>query len=268
MIVTTARKQAEKLKQTAIHHAQLFQVPFIERGDRSLDTLFREYQVDVLIVAKNKLALYGLNEETPFFYHPNSSLLRYKQWKKTKYDPFIETAQLSEGDIVIDASLGMGADAVMAQLAVGKSGKVIGLEADHRIATIVAQGLQSWSDADALFIDAMRRIHVKQCNSLHFLKNAADNSADIVYFDPMFETKIDSPGLSGMRKFASYQPLSLEMVQEAKRVARRAVVLKDHYQSQQFKRFEFVVKRRQHAAFQYGLIVLDVSKKRGVDSIE
>ncbi|WP_054712079.1 class I SAM-dependent methyltransferase [Bacillus sp. JCM 19041] len=226
MIVTTARKQAEKLKGVAMHCAQQLQVPFIEREDRSLETLFREYKMDVLIVAKNKLALYGLNEETPFFYHPNSSLLRYKQWKQTRHDPLIETAQLSEGDVVIDASLGMGADAVMAQLAVGKSGKVIGLEADHRIAVIVAHGLQSWTDADAFFINAMRRVQVKQCDSLHFLKKAADNSADIVYFDPMFETKIDSPGLAGMRKFACYQPLSLEMVQEAKRVARRAVVFK------------------------------------------
>lgn len=252
MIVTTARKQAQSLEQQAREYANELQASFVNRGDRSLEAITNAFDEDVLIVAKEKLMLYPLEKKTPLVYHPNAAMLRYKQWKKTGHNPFIEVTELKAGETCIDATLGMAADAIIAQLAVGDNGMVIGLEANKEIAFIVEKGLKTWSGADAFFINAMKQINVHQGDSLTYLKDRPDNSAEIVYFDPMFETKIDSPGLAGMRHYASYNQLTAEMVAEAKRVATRAVILKDHVTSSQFAKHGFNVNHRQHAAFQYG----------------
>ncbi|MBM7837730.1 hypothetical protein JOC54_000961 [Alkalihalobacillus xiaoxiensis] len=259
MIVTTARKQATALEQTARLYADQLQASFVQREDRSLEALTSLYSEDLLIVAKNKVMLYPLDRANPFFYHPNAALLRYKQWKQTGHDPFIEITGLKAGETCIDATLGMAADSIIAQLAVGETGTVIGLEANKEIAFVVQKGLHTWNEADALFLNAMRQIQVHQVDSLSYLKNRADKSAEIVYFDPMFETKIDSPGLAGMRHYACHFPVTAEHITEASRIATRAVVLKDHFKSSQFAKYGFTVQRRQHAAFQYGR--LDVSQQ-------
>jgi 16S rRNA G966 N2-methylase RsmD len=254
VIVTTARKQANALKEKAALCAAKLGARFVERQDRSLEALFAAYGEDVCIVGKERQTLYKYNEAVPFFYHPNASFIRYKQWKKTGTDPLIDAAALSTGDEVLDATLGMGADAVMAALAVGRTGTVTGLEASKSIAHIVATGLKEWQEGDEMFLQALRRVNVVNTGSAAYFQHLKDKSVDVVYFDPMFETKVASPGLEGLRHFACSETLTKSVLDEAKRVARRAVVLKGHWQSEQFARFGFTVNRRQHATFQYGVI--------------
>lgn len=67
MIVTTARKQATALEQTARLYADQLQASFVQREDRSLETLTSLYSEDLLIVAKNKVMLYPLDRANPFF---------------------------------------------------------------------------------------------------------------------------------------------------------------------------------------------------------
>lgn len=255
MIVTTARKQVDRLKEEAQAYVAHFNGVFIDRQQRSIEDFYREFgEQPLLIVAKDKLILHRDAHAAPFYYHPNAALLRYKQWKKTGHDPFLSVVGLSEGETMIDATLGMGADAVLAQVAVGASGSVTGLEANPYIAFIVKQGFASWSEGDDQFTTSLQNIHVVQTENLTYLKACPPESVDVVYFDPMFEVRMHSPGLAGLKQFASYQSLTEEVVKEAKRVAKHKIVLKNPTSSSLFARLGFSVHYRPHASFQYGII--------------
>ena len=83
----------------------------------------------------------------------------------------------------------------------------------------------------------------------------ADHSVDVVYFDPMFdENIIESNGIRELTHLAATHSLTDKILQEAKRVARKRVVLKDHYRSPRFEQFSFNVCKRKTAKFHYGYI--------------
>lgn len=67
MIVTTARKQANALKEKAALCAAKLGARFVKRQDRSLEALFAAYGEDVCIVGKERQTLYKYNEAVPFF---------------------------------------------------------------------------------------------------------------------------------------------------------------------------------------------------------
>lgn len=104
--------------------------------------------------------------------------------------------------------------------------------------------------------EAMRQINVFSIDHLEYLRNEKENAFDVVYFDPMFESKIDSEGINAIRKMAIYRSLDEETIEEAKRVAKKRIVLKDHWQSSRFERFNFNVYKRITSQFHYASIEL------------
>ncbi|GAE24345.1 L-isoD(D-D) O-methyltransferase [Halalkalibacter wakoensis JCM 9140] len=255
MIITTARKRADELEGKAHIFSSELDSQFIKRNEMSVQDLIEFYKEDVLVVGKGKVTLYSKNGGEPFFYHPNSAMFRVKQFQKTNYDPLVATANLSEGMSFLDCTLGLASDSLVAQMAVGKSGHVTGLEANQVLASIVRHGLLNWQDGGAVMLDAMRRIEVIHAHHKDYLKGLADHSYDVVYFDPMFEQHIaDSTGIKALKQFACHDDLTEQIMNEAIRVAKSRVVLKDHYSSERFKRLGFQVMKRQHAAFHYGFI--------------
>ena len=100
---------------------------------------------------------------------------------------------------------------------------------------------------------------------LSYLKAQPDNSFDIVYFDPMFRhALLDSKNLSPLRQLADNDPVSLEAINEAKRVAKYRVVFKENSRSLEFARLGFEkicgVKIRPNSLWCYG-IKLKIYKK-------
>ena len=80
---------------------------------------------------------------------------------------------------------------------------------------------------------------------------------DVVYFDPMFEEALtDSTGINPIRNWAAYTPLTAEVIEEAKRVARKRIVMKNHYHSPLFDQHGFQVIKRPSAKFHFGVIEL------------
>ncbi|MGQ0516376.1 class I SAM-dependent methyltransferase, partial [Bacillus sp. D-CC] len=76
-----------------------------------------------------------------------------------------------------------------------------------------------------------------------------------VYLDPMFEeTVIESDGIKGLKHFALYHDITDETIAEAKRVARKRVVLKDHFRSSRFEKHNFHVYKRKSAKFHFGVV--------------
>jgi 16S rRNA (guanine1516-N2)-methyltransferase len=140
----------------------------------------------------------------------------------TERDPFLEAAGLRAGDAVLDCTLGLGADALVAATAVGARGKVVGIEVSPALAAWVAEGLRRLDD------DAAARIEVRGGDHEAILETLPERSFDVVLFDPMFRhARAEPAGFDLVRRLADPRPLSPAALARARRVARRWVVVKD-----------------------------------------
>jgi hypothetical protein len=255
MIVTTSARADEQTEQYAKHVANILSTTYVTRKKQSVTSIQSVYQSDVIVVGKGRIELFPYGEADPFFFHPNSAMFRLKRLVRNEHDPFIEVAQLQEGSSILDCTLGLASDSVTASYVVGPTGRVVGIEGNPYIAFLVQKGLQDWDSGIQSMNEAMRRVEVISGFAENFLKEQPDNSYDCVYFDPMFEESIvTSVGIKGLSKFAVYHEMTDHLVNEALRVAKRRVVLKDHYQSSRFQKFGFNVITRKSAKFHYGFL--------------
>lgn len=255
MFVTTStrtdRQMIEKTKKTA----ETLAVPYVPRKKKSVNQLQNELNSNCLVVCKNRLELFEKGSPSPFFFHPNSAMFRIKRLLKGEHDPFADAAMLSKGMTVLDCTLGLGSDSIVASFLVGENGKVTGVEGQKYLAYIVQNGLRNWDSGIPVMNAAMERVSVIHSNSLDYLKSLPGNSVDCVYFDPMFEESIlESYGIKALVQFAIHDDLNEELIVEALRVAKLRVVLKDHYQSNRFEKFGFQTIRRKSSKFHFGFI--------------
>jgi hypothetical protein len=255
VFVTTAGRTNEEMTALAREIAGELDVKFVPRKKRSVLALQDLQQDDCLVVGKERLELFPLGEKEPFFFHPNSAMFRIKRLMKGDNDPLIEAAKLKPGMSILDCSLGLGSDSIVASFIAGDSGIVTGIEARAELSFIVKNGLQSWDSGFEKINQAMRKIKVVEGYSLDFLKEMDDNAYDCVYFDPMFDESIlESDGIRGLSHFAVYESLTKETVEQAIRVAKQRVILKDHFRSSRFETYNFDVYRRKSAKFHFGII--------------
>lgn len=237
VITTAGRPSTESLALAALT-AQELDMPFIERKKRSITRLHREYGAHILVVSVERLELYRIGMTEPFFFHPNSAAYRLKRLLTGVSDPLLEATNLQKGQTFLDCTLGLGSDSIIASYQVGTEGIVCGVEGDPFIAYIVEKGLRRFPTEHGLLKSSMERIQVVQAEALAYLKTQEDQSWDVVYMDPMFQQPIDeSRNFSPLREVGLQNPLSVEWMEEAYRVARRRVVIKDHYRSNTFKTY-------------------------------
>jgi 16S rRNA G966 N2-methylase RsmD len=256
MIVTTARNQ-EQLQDKAKEVAQAVNGRFVPRNRYSIEELCRHYQVDQLLLVTRQgiQCVFCDNQEQPFVFHPNAAMLRIRNLLHGGNDPLQDAAGLTEGMSVLDCTLGLGADAIVASFIVGPRGQVVGIESVPVLASIVQDGLKTKETENKAVNQSMRRIKVICADHLDYLKQCQTNQYDVILFDPMFEKTIQSStGLAPLKRLANYNDLKEEAVQQACRVARKLVVLKDSRHSSRFKRFGFTPLVRSHASFWYGII--------------
>jgi hypothetical protein len=261
MIVTTAGKNANRVNHKAVQVADSLGGLFIERGGQSIASLIDLYNNHVLMIGVDKISFHPKDGSSAFFFHPNSSMFRVKQLLRGERDSFIEAAKLKKGMSLLDCTLGLGSDSIVASLVTGEEGKVTGIESSTAISFVVQSGLKVWESRLTEMNDAMRRIKVIQDNHYEFLKKQKSASYDVVYFDPMFESSIQSPGIQGLKGSADYSELTVETIEEAKRVASQRVVIKDSRTSSKFKELGFTVLQR-NASFLYGVIEQDDKSTR------
>lgn len=256
MFLTTAGRTDQESIECACQIANELNIPFIQRRKRSIHAIqIAENGDDCIVYGKNRMELHRFGGEEPFFFHPNLAMVRIKRMLNGESDPYLVAGDIREGSTVLDCTLGLGADAIVASFAVGESGKVVALEDNRFIAYLVARGLQTWEDGDDRILQTMRRIEVKQIHHYEALVQMEDSSVDVVYFDPLFEESIlESNGIRQLTHIAATHSLSKKIIQEAKRVGRKRVVLKDHFRSPRFEQFGFTVYKRKTAKFHYGYI--------------
>jgi len=255
MFVTTAGRTNEKMIEKAKMIADDLGVSYIPRHKQSVVQLQNKWNSACLVVGKNRLELYEKGSAEPFFFHPNSAMFRIKRLMQGDHDPFADAAGLKNGMSLLDCTLGLASDAIVASWIAGSEGKVTGIEGQPSLTYIVKEGLQTWDSGLSEMNEAMQRIEVENFKALDFLRRQPDASFDIVYFDPMFEESIvESVGIKALGRFALYTDLDEETIREAIRVAKHRVVLKDHYQTSRFETYGFNEMRRKTAKFHFGFI--------------
>ena len=147
---------------------------------------------------------------------------------------------LKRGMKVLDCTLGLGSDAIVESYIVGSEGSVTAIEINPYLAAVVEHGLKTFKDESTDIIDSMRRIKVVNMNYTDFLKSAEANSFDVVSFDPMFRHALErSSNLNSIRSVADHRAVTVEAINEACRVAKCRVVLKENAKSLEFQRLGF-----------------------------
>lgn len=240
-IITTTRKPDAASEIFAEELSRKLGGQFVKREDFSFDALKKIHGVEnILLVKKNSLSV--VTAEGELFFHPNTAHLRIKNLRGGEGDRLVDALKISAGSTVLDCTLGLGSDALVESFVVGDSGKVVALEVNPLIAEVVRHGLKNFSDDSPHILQAMRRVEVVNADCRDYLKNCADNSFDVVYFDPMFRRPIQaSSGLNPIRPLADARPLTEEIIREARRVAKFRVVMKEHNGSNEFNRLGFAL---------------------------
>ncbi len=198
---------------------------YVERAhDRTLTELLREQGLSALIVME-KDGPRVHSEAGTFAYHPSMALLRIQQMLNGGHDHFVEALGVREGARVLDCTLGLASDAAVAAFAVGATGRVVGLEASPLVHFAVSYGLQHYESKAPLLTQALRRIEALRTEAGAYLTRCAEDSFDVVYFDPMFKRPVaGSRAMDALRPLAYAEPLNAELVRQALRVAPRVVI--------------------------------------------
>lgn len=230
--VTTGRKAGDHEVKRAKRLASEWRLVYIPRQGRSISRIQDDARTAgvtgdaVLVVEESELRLY--QGETRFHYHPGMGLNRLRQLMRGKDDWMLRAMDIKEGDHILDATMGLASDLLVASFAAGPAGRVVGLESEKLIALVVQEGLRSYPHPRQEVVDAMRRIHVINMDYQSYLKAQENGSFDIVYFDPMFEKTVEeSQQIAPLRQMGNRSPLDVGSLDEATRVARRRVVVKD-----------------------------------------
>lgn len=254
-IVTTAGRPDDLSMVLANFVCETLCLTFVPRKKRSIRKISEEYQANVIVAGKNRYEYYAFGTDEPFFFHPNSAAFRLKRVARGEAEPFLQAVQLEKNDTILDCTLGLGADAMLAAFIVGEYGRVVGVEANPNVAFIVAHGMGTYDTTELPLTACMRQIEVVQAEAIDFLKHQPDNAFDVVYMDPMFEELIEeSNNFQALRTAGAHVTLTDEWVSEAKRVAKKRVVLKAHYRSTWFEKYQFSRLTRLTSKFHYGVI--------------
>ena len=237
IIVTTTQsvKESDILLQEFLQETRW---EFVPRRRKSLAYISREHESPGIVVWHNDGPVLHLADEK-FFFHPSMAKIRINAYRNRQIiDPLIKAGDLKTQDSVLDCTLGMGADSIVAAYFTGI--KVVGLEASFPVAMMVKWGMKTYHSGINWLDEAIHRIEAVPADHKTFLKSLPDDSFDIVYFDPMFRQPLmDSKPLAPLRLLADHDPLTAESLAEACRVARKRVVMKELYRSGEMQRLGF-----------------------------
>jgi 16S rRNA (guanine1516-N2)-methyltransferase len=156
-------------------------------------------------------------------FHQGTAAKRLRALRHGDTDPLVRAGELRPGDRVLDATLGLGRDALVAAWAVGPDGAVLGVEADLVLALLAAEGF-----AGGIPRPGSAPVEVRHGDSRRLLATmaAAGEAVDVVLLDPMFTDPRDSDtGFALARDHTVPTPLDPGWVALARSVARRWVVV-------------------------------------------
>lgn len=223
LAVTVSARHGQRLSSVAKAQAAAWGLPWLDRPEKGgLEALLVDQADALLILGGEGWVLRDRHGEVGF--SPGLAMVRIKRLVAGRQaeDLLVRLAELTAGDVVVDATMGLAADALVCARAVGESGRVIGVEASLPLFLLVREGLSRMPPFAQSCAIEPRFGRVEQV-----LAELPDRSVDCVLFDPMFDRPRRSSGsFEVLRRFAVHEPLTAEQLLEARRVARRWVVVK------------------------------------------
>ncbi len=222
LAVTISGKCPPSTVARAKQAARGWRIPFIERKPKApLTPLFEAFADALLVFGVDELVLWDRAGSLRF--SPGMARLRIKRLDAgIDDDLLVRLAGFETGSSVLDCTLGLGADALVAARAVGPLGRVVGLEKSLALYALSSTGLEAHEVGSRSC-----RIEVLHRDAGDFLAEARPGTFDYILFDPMFERpRRSSPSFETMRRFADHAPLTATMLRDAARVAQRAVLVK------------------------------------------
>lgn len=239
--MTTSGSGAASLVELARRRATQWQLPYYSRRRKEpIAPLLGAYAQSLLVFGADGLSLWDRDAQIQC--HPGLAQLRIKALAKGRSDRLIEVAELCAGDRVLDCTLGLGQDARVMAKVVGKTGRVVGVEKSFPLYALASVGLD--------------HVEVLHGEAAATLKAADSKSFDVVYFDPMFDTpKNSQPSFEVLRKHADHSALTSAVLDEARRVARRWVVVKAAKDSEALERLGLTpLPASRYTAFVFGRV--------------
>jgi len=216
------------------------------RGGRSLAQLLAD-GAPVFVLASHRADLY--ERARTYRASVGMAYLRVLRAAKGETDPLVAHAELRPGDSVLDATLGLGGDALVSAHATGT--RVVGLESHPVVAAFTQAALRRLPKHGR---DPGRLVHVIRADHRAWLKHQPTGAFDVVLLDPMFRRAGEAgPLFELLRTYAEHTPLSPETLREAQRVARRGVLVKDSARGEELRRLGLVPRpSRRSAAIAFG----------------
>ena len=232
LAVTTSDRSDPTLTERARRAAEEAGVPFIERSHkRPLSALLEDSAEALVVFEADAVSL--VDSKGTLRFSPGLAYLRVKQIDAgVREDMLIRHGELRSGERVLDCTVGLAADAQVAARLIGESSEVVALEKSAALYLLTRYGL-------AMLTPHPRSapIRVIFSDALEFLRAQPDRSFDVVLFDPMFGRKRKSSvAFEALRRHADYSELTPEMVDQARRVARRLVLVKGSRYSRDLKK--------------------------------
>jgi 16S rRNA G966 N2-methylase RsmD len=140
-------------------------------------------------------------------------------------DNFLTALNVRPGQRVLDCTVGLAADALLASCAVGEAGKVVGLEASLPLWFLTSRGVQAYRGTIPELARDLHRVEIIHGEASAYLRSLSEDSFDAVYFDPMFRQPVRrSSEMTPLRPLAYGEPLRPETVELALKAAPRVVI--------------------------------------------
>lgn len=231
---------------------------YIPRQRHSIASMMKEYDAEGILVINREGPVLHTGQGVLFF-HPSMAKCRIAGYRKIgQPDLLVQACDIKPGDSFLDCTLGMGADAIVASY-FSQGGKVTGLESEPVLAALMKWGMKNYHSRMAWLDEAIHHIEVVNVNHRDYLAGLPDDSYDIVYFDPMFTRPLlHSQPISVLRPLANHQNLTRESVLEARRVARKRVVMKTRAEENTLDDLGFTrICGSKHNPIHYGVIMAD-----------
>lgn len=234
--------------------AQRFGLPFYERDESGM--LRKPENVDGLLVYTRRLPEFH-TKDACYSFHLGTAKLRILQLKRGNGDRLVNLLPKKDNLSVLDATFGAGGDSLVISWALRENGIITSLEKSVPLFAIGEAGIQGFKKAEPDILEALSRIHLVNRDFKTWIREAEDNSVDVIYIDPMFRhpVKRRENHIEAFRLAASHDELTPDILKEAARVARDRVIVKERPFSRLFKSglFTFIdAKRGQSTA--YGVI--------------
>lgn len=200
--------------------ARKFGLRAVDRAGRPIKDLL-EHGAPVLVLAARRADLYDGGKV--FRASAGMAFLRVLRARRGEPDPLVVAAELRPGDQIVDATLGLGGDALVAASATQRP--VVALEMNGLLAAFTQAGLRRLQKHGR---EPGRLVEVVHGDHREWLRAQPSRSCDVVLFDPMFRRAAGAgPLFELLRAHGNHAPLDEATLLEARRVARRGVLVKD-----------------------------------------